>query len=150
MNGIPAWRNQLASVAKYRRTHCQSESRWIPKKINKTATPCRLVVRPRSTTFLVERIGADILLVGPHHGSAFYPRLLEVGLVLEFPEHSELQQRPTIIDAGLAVCEREFEPVTGGRTHGYNSRIHRYLKGSILYGCCPLTASSQSACNSSP
>ena len=97
----------------------------------------------------IQRVWVNVLLVGPHDRPVKRLNAFEIGKVIQLNEDAETQERLAVIDADFAVRESEGQGVIIVGGYFYNSRVHNYLRGSILYGCCPLTASCQLAINSS-
>ena len=59
----------------------------------------------------VERVGAYVLFVWPHHRPKRYPHLAKVILIGQFGEHSKVKKGLTVIDLHFAVGEGELQLV---------------------------------------
>src|SRR5215210_469580 len=99
----------------------------------------------------IQSIWANVLLVRPNNGAALCARLLKVRYVLQLLKYTKVQERDAVIEANLTIGKLNLKRVIVLCGNCRDSRIHgyRYLSGSILNGCWPLTASCQSASNSS-
>ncbi len=72
----------------------------------------------------VERVWADILLVGPYDRTAFYTDLSEVVDVPEFLEYAKGEEVSAIEYSHLAIREGDFQSVVISGRNCFGSRIH--------------------------